>query len=233
VTSFYHDATPPVRADLDRAHRETVEDWAAPGNHWSGAERLAMAAEVRRARAADELPPWVAPTTVDGLVDGLVDDGHPLPPAAVDAVWRLAVHPGSLTSAWYDGIIGRGLSPERYVELVSVVATACSLEVFAEAIGVPSRPLPGPVEGEPDGEGVPGAAVSTHWVPTVPGRGANVTRALTAVPAAVRAWRRLSETQYVPADALLGDLQWSRGALDRRQVELLAARTSLLDECFY
>ena len=229
MTSYYHDAPVTVRPDLADAHRETVEDWAQPGNHWTGAERLAMVAEVRRARAADELPPWVAPTTVDGMID----DGHPLPPAAIDAIWRLTNHPGTLTDQWYRALIDRGLAAEAYVELVSVVASAACLEVFAEAIGVTPRPLPGPAEGRPDGVRPVEATVSTHWVPTVPGRGANVGRALTAVPTGVRIWQRLSAAQYVPPDALLGDLQWSRGALDRRQVELLAARTSLLNECFY
>ncbi len=229
MTGFYDDAPLPVRTDLAEAHRVTVHEWAEPGNHWTATERLAIVAEVRRARADDELPPWVGPSTVEGMVD----PDHPLPAPAIDAVWRLTNHPGTLTADWYGETIGRGLRPEAYVELVAVVATAACLEVFAEAIGVPSRPLPVPAEGQPDGERVDGAATTTHWVPTAPGRGPNVGKALTSSPAAVRAWQRLSAAQYVPPEALLGDLQWSRGALDRRQVELLAARTSLLNECFY
>lgn len=229
MRSLYPTATFPVRDDLTEAHRATVDSWAAPGNWWSGSERLAMVAEVRRARAADELPPWVSPTTVDGLVD----DDHPLPPVAIDVIWRLTNHSGTLTGEWYEETIGRGISPEQYVELVAVVATANCLEVFASAIGADPIPLPGPSETEPDQQVVPDIAVTTHWVPTVSAKGANVGRALTAVPVAVTAWRLLSDAQYVPPEALLRDLQWSRGPLDRTQVELLAARTSLLNECFY
>jgi len=226
---LYDKAVVPVRPDLIQAHRQTAQEWAAPGNWWSGAERLAMVTEVRRAREADELPPWVRPTTVEGLID----PDHVLAAAAIDAVWRLTNHPGTLTRQWYNEVIEWGLSPEQYVELVGVVATANCVEVFASAIGSEPIPLPGPVEGTADHEAVAGATPSTHWVPTVPGRGANVGKALSAVPVAVRAWQRLSAAQYVPLEALLGDLQWSRGALDRMQVELLAARTSLLNECFY
>ena len=39
--------------------------------------------------------------------------------------------------------------------------------------------------------------------------------------------------RYLPTAALLGDLDWSRGTLDRRQIELVAALTSLHNECFY
>lgn len=229
MSTLYDTASVSVREDLIHAHFETVQSWAAPGNWWSGPERLAIVNEVRRARNADELPPWVRPTTVDGLIP----DGVPLPAAAIDAIWRLSNHPGSLTAEWYNETIERGLSPEQYVELVGVVATANCLQVFASAIGVEPVPLPAPSEGEPDRALIPEAVPSTHWVPTVPMGGANVGKALSAVPVAVDAWLRLSDAQYVPRDALLGDLHYSRGALDRMQVELLAARTSLLNECFY
>lgn len=229
MTPLYADAPVEIRSDLLEAHRETVNEWARPGNWWSAAERLAIANEVRAARAADELPPWVAPTTVDGLID----TDHPLPSAAIDAVWRLTNHSATVTSDWHRQILERGMSAEQYVELVAVVATAACLETFSLALGMGSVPLPGPAEGEPNRVSVPEAAVSTHWVPTVPMRGANVGKALTAVPVAALAWRRLSDAQYVPAEALLGDLSYSRGALDRMQIELVAARTSLLNECFY
>lgn len=228
--SRLYEASPiPVRADLDEAHRATVDSWASAGNHWTGAERLAMVVEVRRARAAEELPPWVRPSTVDSLDD----PAGPLPAAAVDVVWRLTNHPGTLTADWYAEMIQRGLTPEQYVELVGVVATAACLDVFATAIGIEPVPLPEPTDGEPDREVVPDTAVTTHWVPTAQIGGPNVGRALTAVPVAATAWRRLSDAQYVPREALLSDLGWSRGAIDRMQVELLAARTSLINECFY
>jgi hypothetical protein len=38
--------------------------------------------------------------------------------------------------------------------------------------------------------------------------------------------------QYMPFDAM-GDLDWSRGLLTRRQIEYVAARLSVLRECFY
>lgn len=229
MTPLYQSAGVPVRDDLADAHRTTIEAWAAPGNWWSGTQRLAIVGEVRRARAADELPPWIRPTTVDGLTD----PDTPLPDAAVDVVWRLTNHSGTLTADWHADSIDNHLSAGQYVELVGLVATANCLDVFAQALGIEPLALPGPVEGQPDNELVPGAEVSTHWVPTLNTKGANVAKALSSVPVAASAWRVLSDAQYVPSQAVTGDLSWTRGALDRRQVELLAARTSLLNECFY
>jgi hypothetical protein len=226
---LYFDETLEVRPDLDKAHFETVEAWAQPGDWWTAAERLAMVKEVRRARGADELPPWVRPTTVEGLIEA----DHLLPAGAIDAVWRLTNHPATFSEEVYGQLVSDGMTPEQYVELVSIVATANSMEVFTSALGLKQVALPGPSEGRPRARLANDAAVSTHWVPTVPGRGANVGKALTAVPVAVEAWHRLSDVQYVPPEALIRDLAWSRGALDRSQVELLAARTSLLNECFY
>ncbi|MGI9612070.1 MAG: alkylhydroperoxidase-related (seleno)protein [Acidimicrobiales bacterium] len=237
--TMYEDAPVEVRSDLDDAHAATVAQWAQPGNHWTGAERLAMVTEVRQARAhasapGETLPAWVGPTTVDAdSHQHLPVSGGSLPANAIDAVWRLTNHPGTLTADWYQAILDEGMSPERYVELVAVVATANCIDVFATALGLPPRELPPPSPGEPDGVTVDDVAVRAHWVPTAPVRGANVGKALTSVPVAVVAWRRLSDAQYVPTDALLADLRWSRGSLDRLQVELLAARTSLLNECFY
>ena len=75
--------------------------------------------------------------------------------------------------------------------------------------------------------------MTTHWVPTAPTTGPMVLTALSAVPAAGELMRALSDAQYVPFDALLGDLTWSRGTLTRQQIELVAAQTSLRNECFY
>ncbi|MCZ7534528.1 MAG: hypothetical protein M5T61_00370 [Acidimicrobiia bacterium] len=219
--------TPSIRADLAEAHAAVVAEWGEPGTWWTGAERLAIVAELRRARAADPLPPWVSPSA-----EGLVPDDHLLSAPAVDAIWRIANHAGTFTRDVYDALVARGLSPEAYVELVAVVATAAALDTFTTALGLPVYPLPDPVPGEPTRELVAGAVASTHWVPTVPG-GVSVLQALSAVASGNETRRNLSEAQYLPAEALIGDLTWSRGTLDRLQIELIAARTSILNECFY
>ena len=95
-----------------------MAELGAPGTWWTGTERVAIAGEVRRAMAHSDLPPWEAPSSIDGMID----DQHPLPTAAVDAVWRITNHSGTLTQDWYDEIVASLASPEHYVELVGIVA---------------------------------------------------------------------------------------------------------------
>jgi len=218
-----------LREDLTAAHRTALSGWAGPGAWWSGRERLAIVTECRRARAAEDRPAWEAPSTVEGLVP----DDHPLPAVAVDVIWRLTRHPGTLTRDWYDGVIDRGIEPLRYLELVAVVATAASVDMFARALALDPPALPDPRSGSPSAEAPAGVEVGTHWVPTVPMTGPNVLLAMSAVPNEHPIVRTLAEAQYLPPDALMNDLAWSRGTLDRMQTELIAARTSALNECFY
>ncbi|HEU5301346.1 MAG TPA: alkylhydroperoxidase-related (seleno)protein [Acidimicrobiia bacterium] len=226
----YDDARWPVREDLATAHAATVVHWAAPGTWWTAEQRLALVSEARRARAAPEAPAWHAPSAVEPARVAAL----PVPAAAVDAVWRITRHPGSLVASWYESIVGEsGVSVEQYVELVGIVAEAASLDSFARAIGVAPLALPDAAPGAPTHARPDGVAGHGHWVPIVDDGGPNVTKALSLVPAETSAVRRLAEAQYLPGDALMGDLAWSRGRLDRMQTELIAARTSALNECFY
>jgi alkylhydroperoxidase family enzyme len=217
------------REDLVNAHRGVIESLAEPGTWWDAAQCVAIASEVRRALAHADLPPWAAPS----VQEGMIADDHLLAAAAIDAIWRITNHPGTLTQEWHEELVGAMPSPEHYVELVGIVATVNAVDRFAEILDLDPAPLPQPQPGQPTGERVSGASVSTHWVPTVDAGGPNVLSALSAVPSVLDQRNRLSAAQYVPADALLDDLEWSRGTLDRRQIELIAAQTALMNECFY
>ena len=216
-----------MRHDLAEVPRTTIEELGSPGTWWTGEERVAIAAEARRAAASD-LPPWETPSATPGLID----EHHPLPDAAVDAAWRLARHPGTLTEDWYESTVDALPSPEHYVELVGIVAMVTAVDRFCLGLGLDPFPLPDPQPGEPTRREVDGAGRFVHWVPTIGGGGPHVAESLTAVPAVAEAQRRLSDTLYLPIEQLL-DVTWSRGPLDRVQVELIAARTSQKNDCFY
>ena len=218
-----------LREDLVNSHLGIIESLGEPGTWWNAAERVAIASEVRRAFEHAHLPPWVPPSGLDGVIT----ETHPLPAGAVDAIWRITNHPGTLTLDWYQDVVERMPSPEHYVELVGIVASVNAVDRFAQILDLDPLPLPEAGPGAPTATLVSGASVTTHWVPTVDARGPNVTAALTAVPADSARRNDLSAAQYVPSDALMDDLDWTRGTLDRRQIELTAAQTSLINECFY
>ncbi len=80
----------------------------------------------------------------------------------------------------------------------------------------------------------PGVADGEAFVPwVVEGwMGPNVARALSYVPADNAVRMRLVQAMYAD-EAQFARLVWEERALCRPQVELLAARTSAINECFY
>ena len=124
------------------------------------------------------------------------------------------------------------MTPAHYTELVGGVSQANCIDRFADALSIPRAALPEPTEGQPT-QLVPGeAALRNHWVPTVESTGPDVLKALSGVPEENAALYILSDAQYVPV-AEMGNLAADRNSLTRMQVELVAARTSKLNECFY
>jgi hypothetical protein len=73
-----------------------------------------------------------------------------------------------------------------------------------------------------------------NWVPVAAPADAvaSVVQALSALPDEWANLWQLSEAQYM-GDRQMDDPQWNRGTLSRPQMELVAARLSLLRECFF
>lgn len=220
-----------VRTDLVEAYRTSWGHIAAPGSWWDGPQRLALARVAAEALAAGEpLPPWVAPSTVEGALP----DDLPVPDAAADVVYRLARHAGTLTEVWYRGMLARGLTPLQYVEIVGVVVAVVPVLAFARGLGVEPPSWPEAVAGAASAEQPEIVDGSSNWVPVdvafegFPG----VVQALTAVPGEFANLVATHGAQYIPFEEM-GDMTWTRGPLDRRQIEYVAARLSALRECFY
>jgi alkylhydroperoxidase family enzyme len=235
----------PIRADLEDAHAYVWEHLRAPGTWWSGRQRVAIAAETRQAtrcRLCRARKAALSPTAVSGEHDHL----GALSDHAVEVVHRVRTDPARLSRAWFESIIASGLSQPEYVELIAVVTLLTGVDYVARALGIESFPLPEPLPGEPSRRLPTTAKPGMGWVPMIAPEDAtgpeadlygdapvvpNIVRALSMVPDEVRALRRTSESHYVPL-AKLGDPTFCR-SLDRMQMELVAARVSALNECFY
>lgn len=216
--------------DIETAEHEVRLAVAAPGDWLTGVERLAVWREVRdsqvnpldRARRRA-----LSPNAVDGEHGATAE----LAASAVEVVHRTASDPGRLTRRWADEHIA-ALGEETYTELVGVTAIVTVLDRFDRAMGRPEQPLPDPVDGEPtrrrpDDVGDVGAWVSQSVGPTR----ANVSRTLSLVPSTNRAWRQLVDSHYSRGAGFM-NLRWEF-PLSRPQAELVAARTTALNECFY
>lgn len=233
-----------VRADLTDAMSTAWARLAEPGAGLSGAQRLAIARVCRAALGDEEpLPPWVRPSTVD---DRAADPE--MAPHLADAIYRLTLHAKTLTRGWYHDVLSMAeLTPQQWVEAIEVVVVVVSIDGFATAAGLPKAELPRVQPGPPTGStvGVPAKPARHHWVPVVHleddldgsfYHGAPIAppviRALSAVPSSRATQRQLIAAMYMDGPEM-ADLDWTRGTLDRRQIELVASRLSSLRECFY
>ena len=152
-----------------------------------------------------------------------------------------------ITKSWIQENAANDLSERKYVELVGIAVCAFSIDEFCRALGLPLEPLPEPVAGEPsryvpngmeretamvamirDGQG--GPEEGELWPA---GGSANVVRALSQVPDAVREWTAISDVQYLPIHKVRDPGADTERILDRMQIELVAGRVSSHNECFY
>ncbi len=232
----YAESVHPVRADLEETHRRVWESLALPGNWWTAAERIEIAREARRARAAT------------GVAGGTVDNSETeLPDGAREVARRVGADPVSLDCDWYDSIVPEQLSDAQYVEAVGVIARSMSVDVFCRGLGVELHEYPAAQSGDPSRKRPKTARVDEAWVPMIPnapeggeeaqttfgGQNANVIRALSLVPAEVRGVYEAGITHYIQDKRVMDTKHDPGRAISRAQIELIAGRISAINECFY
>lgn len=223
------------RAALVQAHADTWSRIGGPGAFLDGVQRVELVAESRRALdcgLCDQRRSALSPFAIDaghGPRPGLLE-------SAVELAHRLTSDPGRLTRRWFDGVVEAGLSLGGYVEAVSVIAASVVIDTLHRALGLGVPALPAPRPGAPsghydrnvidDGAWLPLRARSSDaqtdtGLPHVP----NIARALSFVPDAVA----LFFGAFAPHYRLAG-LDF---AISRSEAEYVAARVSMLNQCFY
>src|SRR6185312_15184043 len=124
---------------------ETIE---TPGTWWTGAERVAIAAETRHALTCP-----LCAARQEALSPALVSGNHAslgaLAVAAVEAIHRIRTDPGRIGAGWYRRVLQQGLDADRYAELVSVAAVTVAIDTFRHGLGIDALPLPAPQSGAP------------------------------------------------------------------------------------
>lgn len=244
---LYEATTYPVSGAKIAAHRAAWAKIAEPGSWWSGAERVAIISVLREARDCSlcterkkALSPYGGP--------GVHQSTSCLTNKAVDAVHRIATDPARLTQKWVESTVDAEFTYGHYVELLGVVVAAISIDTFHRALGLPLEVLPEPAAGEPSGYWPEGAEIDVAWVPMLrpetlgPNEAdifggapetANVLRALSLVPDAVRMLHDLAAVHYVPSAEVRKFDSTGILSISRPQIELAAARTSAINDCFY
>ena len=238
----------PVRDDLANAHAVFLTRLARPGEWWTGAERVALAASSRMvydcvfcAERKEALSPYSI--IGDHAIDP--DYGTILPDAIVDILHLAMTDPTRMTQSAIERLSDHGLSDGHYVEALGIGVALRSIDQACRGLGVPLHGLPGPIAGEPRRIRPEVEPAGQAFVAMMPARQPDPPnddlwddtsifyglRAMSLVPDAVRDLRLLSAAQYLPLDQA-SQFDFGR-ALDRSQLELLAVRVSAINDCFY
>jgi hypothetical protein len=218
------------RAAVASLQTQVIAELASPGDWWDGKERRAAIEEARAARSC-----VLCDARRSALSPAAISDRHgphgTLSEAAVDVIHRVVNDPGRLTRGWADAQIAV-LGDAVYAELVALTAIIVAIDAYARSIGSSPPELPEPSDGEPARERPGDVGDVGAWIPMTEQKMlANVSRALSLVPRTNRTWRTLVNDSYSRGPQMLA-LTWDR-ALSRPQIELVAARVSQLNECFY
>lgn len=231
---LYQDQPLPIRESVATSHAEGIAGFAGAGSWYSGFERNAILKEARFsqecalcARRKVALSPYAE----QGVHDCLGE----LPDVVVEVIHRIRTDSGRLTQTWFNSVVGEDLSREAYVEIVGAVATSIILDSFALALGCDLLEPNEVRQGEPDRVTNENVFDGGAWVPLLDARqemtetglpsSPNIFRAMGLVPSAIGHFFGVMRAHYA-----LADLDFD---IDRSQTELIAARVSSLNECFY
>lgn len=234
-----------IRGDLLEAHEQAWAAIAAPGTWLTGAQRVAVAAEIRRARNCTycaTLKAALSPNAVAGMHETLGALGA----AHAELIHRVVSDPGRLSEKWSASVLARGLTEGEYVETVGLVAMVMMLDTCVRALGLPERTPPAPIAGPPSRHRPAGAKKKAAWLPLVEPEDATeadgpmypnskagyIYRGLSLVPQSLRDYWALANCHYMPGQYVYA-FDTSIRAISRPQIEILAARVSALHQCAY
>jgi len=235
----------PIREGLANAIEVAWQQLAEPGTWWSGDERVAIVAEIRKAETCSlcqARKAAISPYTTQGEHDSY----GVLPIEALEAIHRLKTDAGRVSEKWVRGIVSGPLSEEHYVEIVSITAIVTALDTFDHALGRPLRILPEAKAGGPTRKRPGSARNNLAWVATLsPDNMAseeidpfavhgdkNIHRGLSLVPQEVFNFFDLDVELYL-RDEEIRDFENEYRAISHAQIELIAARASAINACFY
>jgi hypothetical protein len=200
-----------IPQQLDETIAAEWDRLSSPGTWLRGEERVEIAKEARRACAGEP--------SQDSL----------LPEGTVAAVRKIATRAHEIDQGWINRCHEGGLEPLAMVELLSITAKLSAIDTFMLGVGRGLRPLPEPVDGEPSYETVDKAMINHGWLPT---RGpAGAPNCFSAVKPEHDALHAFHSSFYISLPEMR-DVNLVKD-LHRSQLELLAARTSYLNDCFY
>ena len=237
-----------IRRELTESHGRVWAHLAAPGTWLSGGERVAVAVETRAAVHCElcrRRKEALSPASVKGEHAVAAE----MPDARRELIHRLVTDPGRITRSWVHGLLDGGMDDCEYVEVAGLVSAVIVVDTFHVALGMQLRELPDAGSGEPTRRRPRTAEAGEGYVPMIPVGGLegdyadlyderawvpNVHRAFSLVPDATRIADDLMQSHYFPYEQVSRYTDADHDyAIDKIQMELLASRVSMHNDCFY
>ena len=231
----------PVAPEIETLHASELASFTQCGTWGRAAQRAAIAATARAARSEAGLQ--------EPSGEQHTSDAAQVPGAALRLAREVALGGIRIDRAYCHAVQAEGVSEGAYVEIVGVVSRLVNLDVFARGLGLPPRSIGAASDASKPSFKRPNEAVDegffTASVPSAPAGGAlaeslygkdptgNILRTLSLVPEEARRLISLVSHQYFPATQLMDFNADSRHALSRAQIEVVAAKVSERNQCFY
>ncbi len=202
--------------EIDEMISSQLQRFALPGTWFNGEQRIGIAEVVRAARASGSQEDDQLSTDCLSEVEVL-------------STRKIAIDAHTIDRSWVEQSISDGLDELPFVELTAITAQLSALDTYRIGIGESPRKLPEPKSGEPAREKVKGAKINRGWLPT---RGvAGAPNCFSAVADENKALMDIHSVIYLSMPEMM-DTSIVKN-LHRSQIELLAARTSNYNDCFY
>ena len=196
-----------------------------PGAWWTGQQRIEIAKEVRNS----------SQPTLFERVNDLSGYSHQetesLSPYVRAVVRKIAYQSSTIDRDAYNRIVDV-LGQDRYAELAAIVTQVVPIFTLADILGYPREKLPTAHEGIPTKERPEGLVNDVAFLPTFSPRGLPHVAVSLSLAQADNA-RRMLLVRSMYSGTNFGEMVWEHRSLSRQQIELVAARTSAINECFY
>jgi len=193
----------PVREDLRIAHEAIWEHLALPGPVFDAFRRVSILAGARNNAPATD--------EIERLAATLYND------------------PGSVTTELVDVAVSAE-GDAAAVETVSIISMLAAVDSTHLALGAERVPLPEPTPGDPTGNIASGLKKRRTYVP-MPRN--SITVALELLPRENEVYAAACGPHYMTFAEMASPTFERTPGLDRAQIETIASRTSMFQDCFY
>ncbi len=198
-----------IRPSLRKAIARSWNAVGKPGTNWSARDRVAFAQATIDAMAGDEV------------------QGQSRTMAFIEL---LAADPGAVGKDEVQLALSESNEPSL-VEVVSIVSRTAAVVSLYSALGLELPPMPRAQPGEPTRDNAPEEdwVDAGAWLPVTNSQ--SIYFAFSIVPEEFAEWVALTDEMYMSGEEMASPTIFN--GISRAQHEVLASRTSYLNECFY